>query len=136
MFRKDARWAVGDYVRLAWSIVNEQLSCDETLKRLAEIGRKFPIAEAVENLRDANCYDYWGEELRYFLHRYEEHLSKKAGQNFDNEQWRRIWAGSSAKSIEHIRPKSWWISRGKESEEGRMHGLGNLLLLPLVPIDF
>ena len=130
MFGKDARWAVGDYVRLAWKIVNEQLSSDEILKRLAEIGRKFPVAEAVENLRNENCYTYWGEELRYLLYRYEEHLSEKAGQNFDNEQWRRIWASSSASSIEHIRPQSWWTSRGKESDEGRMHGLGNLLLIP------
>ena len=130
MYRKDARWAVGDYVRLAWRIVNEKLSSDETLKGLSVIGSKFPIEEAIENLRDANCYTYWGEELRYFLHKYEEHLSKKAGQNFDNEQWRRIWAATSARSIEHVRPQSWWTSRGRESDEGRMHGLGNLLLLP------
>ena len=130
MFRKDARSAVGDYVRLAWRIVNEPLSPCETLKGLSEIGGKFPVDEAVENLRNANCYTYWREELRYFLHRYEEHLSKKAGQNFDNEQWSRIWAATSAGSIEHIRPQSWWTSRGKESDEGRMHGLGNLLLLP------
>ena len=130
MFRKDARWAVGDYVRLAWRIVNEQLSPDEILGGLSEIGRKFPVNEAVENLRNTNCYAYWGDELRYFMHRYEEHLSKKAGQNFDNEQWGRIWATTSARSIEHIRPQSWWTSRGRESDEGRMHGLGNLLLLP------
>ena len=130
MFRKDARWAVGDYVRLAWRIVNEELSSTETLKGLSEIGSKFPVEEAIENLRNANCYTYWGEELRYFLHRYEEHLSKEAGQNFDNEQWHRIWATNSARSIEHIRPQSWWTSRGKESDEGRMHSLGNLVLLP------
>ncbi len=130
MFRKDARSAVGDYVRLAWSIINKHLSCDDTLARLAEIGRNFSIDEAVDNLRNANCYDYWGEELRYFLHRYEEYLSTKAGQDFDNEQWRRIWVNTAAKSIEHIRPQSWWNSRGKESDEGRMHGLGNLLILP------
>lgn len=130
MFRKDARWAVGDYVRLAWRIVNERLSPGETLKELSDIGSKFPVNEAIANLRNANCYTYWGEELRYFLHKYEEYLSKKAGQNFDNEQWRRIWATSAASSIEHIRPQSWWTSGGKESDEGRMHGLGNLLLLP------
>ena len=130
MFRKDARWAVGDFVRLAWRIVNESLSASETFRGLTEIGGKFPVDEAVENLRSANCYTYWGDDLRYFMQKYEEHLSKKAGQNFDNEQWRRIWADTSARSIEHIRPQSWWTSRGKESEEGKMHGLGNLLLLP------
>ena len=111
-------------------LLTSPLSPCETLKGLSEIGGKFPVDEAVENLRNANCYTYWREELRYFLHRYEEHLSKKAGQNFDNEQWSRIWAATSAGSIEHIRPQSWWTSRGKESDEGRMHGLGNLLLLP------
>ena len=130
MFRKDARWAVGDYVRLAWRIVNEPLSYKKTLEGLSEIGNNFPVDEAVEHLRNTNCYTYWGEELRYFLHRYEEHLSKKAGQKFDNEQWRRIWAGTSARSIEHIRPQNWWIVRGRESDEAEMHGLGNLLLLP------
>ena len=130
LFRRDARWAVGDYVRLAWRIANEQLSTDQTLKELSKIGKKFPIEEAVENLRNSNCYTYWGEELRYFLHKYEEHLSREAGQDFDNEQWRRIWEASAARSVEHIRPQSWWTKRNRESEEGRMHGLGNLLLLP------
>ena len=130
MYRKDARWAVGDYVRLAWKIVNTQLSFADTLNGISAIGSKFPVVNAIENLREANCYTYWDEELRYFLHRYEEYLAKKAGQNFDNEQWARIWEASAAKSIEHIRPQNWWVSRGRESEEGTMHGLGNLLLLP------
>ena len=130
MFRKDARTAVGEYVRLAWRIVNESLAPSDTLKALSEIGSRFPVDEAVENLRNSNCYTYWGDELRYFMQRYEEHLSREAGQNFDNEQWGRIWADTSARSIEHIRPQSWWTSRGKDSEEGKMHGLGNLLMLP------
>ncbi len=130
MFRKDARTAVGEYVRLAWRIVNESLAPSDMLKALSEIGSRFPVDEAVENLRNSNCYTYWREELRYFMQRYEEHLSREAGQNFDNEQWRRIWADTAASSIEHIRPQSWWTSRGKESEVSTMHGLGNLLLLP------
>ena len=129
MFKKDSRSAVGDYVRLAWSIVKQQLSADRVIKRLLDIGKNYPISDAVENLRGTNWYDY-GEDLRYFLHRYEEHLSKQAGQNFDNEQWNRIWATSASNSIEHIRPQSWWTSRGQEDDEGKMHGLGNLLLLP------
>ena len=129
MFRKDARWAVGNYVRLAWSIIQDQLSVDEVLKRLKSIGGNYPVSEAVESLKKTNWYEY-REELGYFLHRYEEHLSRKAGLNFDNEQWNRIWATSASNSIEHIRPQSWWTSRGQEDDEGRMHGLGNLLLLP------
>ena len=129
MFRKDARWAVGNYVRLAWSIIQDQLSVDEVHKRLKSIGGNYPVSEAVESLKKTNWYEY-REELRYFLHRYEEHLSKKEGQNFNNEQWFRIWASSTTSSIEHIRPQSWWTSRENEPDEGIMHGLGNLLLLP------
>ncbi len=130
MSRKDARWAVGDYVRLAWNIIREQLSADAVIEGLLVIGKGYSIADAVESMRETDCYTYWGEELRYFLHRYEEHLAKKVGQNFDNEQWNRIWERSAASSIEHIRPQSWWTDRGRESDEGRMHGLGNLMMLP------
>ena len=130
MFRKDARWATGSYVRLAWSIINKQLSSDEVLKSLTDIGMEFPVADAVDNMRKTDCYTYWGEELRYFLHRYEEHLSEKHGQKFKNEQWNRIWESSAASSIEHIRPQDWWTKKGRESEVNQMHRLGNLMMLP------
>ena len=97
MFRKDARWAVGSYIRLAWSIINDGLSVEDVLKSLSEIGREFPIAEAVEHVQKADCYTNWEDDLRYFLFRYEEHLAKKAGQNFKNEQWNHIWEGTASK---------------------------------------
>ncbi|MBI2303253.1 MAG: DUF262 domain-containing protein [Chloroflexi bacterium] len=122
MFRKDARTAVGDYVRLAWSIVRQKPSADQVLERLSSIGAAFPIAEAVENLRGTDCYTGWGEELRYFFHRYEEHLARKAGQNFNNEQWNHIWEASAADSIEHI--------LAQRAENDWVHWLGNLLVLP------
>ncbi len=118
----DARTAVGDYVRLAWRIVNEKLSANEILTELSKIGERVPITKAVENLRKTDCYTDWQEELRYFFGRYEEYLAKKAGQNFDNEQWNRIWQGSAADSIEHILPQS--------SEKAWIHWLGNLTVLP------
>ena len=128
MFNKDARWAVGENVRLAWDIAHKKLSAGEILDSLAEIGRGFPIDKAVEELRGVDCYNGWRDNLRYFFFKYEEHLSRKAGQNFDNEQWARIWQATSASSIEHIRPQNWWISR-KQEDDVRMHGLGNLTLL-------
>ena len=127
MFRKDARWAVGSYVRLAWSIINEGLTADDVLDSLSDIGKEFPIAEAVDHLRKTDCYTYWGEELRYFQYRYEEHLAEKAGQNFKNEQWNHIWEGTAASSIEHIRAQSRW---GNEPDLTKMHSLGNLMMLP------
>ena len=130
MFNKDARTAVGDYVRLAWCIWNESLSADEVLKRLSRIGKTFPVDRAVEELRKTDCYTDWTEELRYFLHKYEEHLAAKAGQNFSNKQWDRIWESSPTNSIEHIRPQSRWTKKSSDPDLTQMHRLGNLMMLP------
>jgi len=130
MLRKDARTAVGDYVRLAWRIIAQKLPAAAKLEKLSGIGAGFPITGAAKNLEKTNCYEGWQEELRYFFYRYEEHLARKAGQNFNNEQWNRIWQSSAADSIEHIRPQSWWASIGLESTPDEVHRLGNLLILP------
>ena len=122
MFRYDARTAVGDYVRLAWSIINEKLPASKILERLSTIGADFPIDKAIKKLQRADCYTDWQEGLRYFFYRYEEHLARKAGQKFNNEQWKRIWMSSAANSIEHILPQS--------SERKWVHWLGNLVVLP------
>ena len=122
MFRKDARTAVGDYVRLAWRIAKEKMPADRILEELSAIGAEYPIADAVDCLWGVDCYTHWQEELRYFISRYEEHLAQEAGQNYDNEQWNRIWLGSAASSIEHILPQS--------STVGYVHRLGNLMVLP------
>jgi len=118
----DARYSVGEYIRLAWSIVNEKLNKNKILAQLSDIGAQYPIKTALIELANTDCYNGWQEELRYFLFRYEEYLAKKAGQNFDNEQWTRIWMANTSDSIEHILPQS--------SEVSYVNRLGNLLLLP------
>jgi hypothetical protein len=130
MFGRDARTAVGDYVRLAWHIVRNKLSADDILKRLATIGAGFSVADAVEHLRHTDCYTGRGEELRYFFHRYEEYLAQRAGQKFNNEQWNRIWEGSAADSIEHSRPQSSWAAASMDPDPDDVHRLGNLVILP------
>ena len=121
LMSNDARTGVGKYVRLAWRVVKEKLSVDAIDKALVEIGEDFPIEDAVGFLRDTDCYDGWEAELRYFLFRYEEHLSRKQKLNFSNEQWQKIWMDSPTESIEHIWAKS------KAPEESR-NRLGNLVL--------
>jgi hypothetical protein len=123
MLSNDARTRVGDYVRLAWRIINEDLAPKTIGRELEAIGSEFSIADAVDALRAKNCYEDWGEELRYFMYRYEEYLSKKNRQNFSNEQWERIWMASVSDSIEHI----WAQSKAPEKSK---HRLGNLVLLP------
>ena len=123
MCRKDARTAVGDYTKLAWSIVQEGLSPNEILSKLSAIGAAFPIDDAVKEMARSDCYDRWQPQLRYFFYRHEEYLAQSTGQNFRNEQWNRIWEASVADSIEHIAPQ------GSVNDDWT-HWLGNLLILP------
>lgn len=123
MLGNDARTRVGDYVRLAWNVVNKAPSVKAISASIGEIGAAFPIDEAIEGLQNENCYEGWEAELRYFMFRYEEHLSKRRGMRFQNEQWERIWMASPSESIEHIYPKS-------KAPERLKHRLGNLVLLP------
>ena len=122
MLRKDARTAVGDYVRLAWRIRNRRLATTEIMSELESIGSNYPIGEAIDALRHVDCYNEWQNELRYFLGKYEEYLSKESGQIFSNEQWSRIWEANASESIEHILPQS--------SGQKYVHWIGNLTVLP------
>lgn len=129
MYRKDARVSVGDYVRLAWNCLQSAWGAEDIRSRIETIGLSYPIAGAISALRDANCYEGWQPELRYFLFRHEEYLAAKRGQRFDNEQWNRIWADTPAKSIEHV----WSQSKGDQFPTATgvfVHRLGNLTLLP------
>lgn len=126
IYGKDARSAVGAYVRLAWDIQNRNLSVDKILSALKKIGEPYPSdKKSVAN--ELNKVDVYGErlsliELRYFFSRYEEFLAEQIGQGFDNEQWNRIWEANASDSIEHILPQS--------SDAEYIHWIGNLTMLP------
>lgn len=124
MCRKDARTGVGNFVRLSWAMVNEEISCEEIVNRLTKIGRDYPIEAALQELKESDCYEEMdGEEVRYLLFAYEEHLARQQGQVFDNVQWNHIWTANPAQSIEHILPQS------TKPEPEYLNWLGNLLLL-------
>jgi len=118
----DTRNKVGDYVRLAYDVVALELKPAAIREALAVLGEDYDIEEIVEN-RDWNyCYSGWTEELRYLLFRYDEQLSRNAGEQINTTQWNKIWALEASKSIEHISPQS----AGKRY----VHHLGNLTMLP------
>ena len=124
LLKNDARIRVGDYIRLAWKIHNEELPVDDILNDMLAIGADFSIDDAVEKIRnDNNCYEYWQNELRYLMFRYEKHLEESLGRTYSNEQWQKIWLESSSKSIDHI-----WAS--SQAPECVRHNLGNLLIIP------
>lgn len=122
MMGHDARTRVGDYIRLAWKVVNEKLAFGDITRGMEAIGKDFPIEKAIDEIREANCYEGWEVELRYFMFRYEEHLSKQKGMIFSKDQWEKIWMASPSDSIEHIHAKS-------KAPENHKHRLGNLVLL-------
>jgi hypothetical protein len=121
--QNDARTGVGDYIRVAWNIVNNGASFKEIDKSIKELGEHYPIDEAIDSLRSRNCYYGWQSELRYFMYRYEEYLAKKQRLNFSNEHWEKIWIVSPSESIEHILPQSTAPDKHKDR-------IGNLVLLP------
>lgn len=123
LYDKDARTGVGAYVRLAWDVVNSDISEQEIRARLLNIGSEYPIDRAVDGLRGADCYTDWTDDLRYLLFRYEEHLAKELRKKVDNVHWDGVWSKNANLSIEHIRPQS-------EAPDSVKHTLGNLMLLP------
>jgi hypothetical protein len=129
MARKDARTKVGEYVRLAWRVTNENLSTDAILKELKALGKEFPMREVISELTNRDCYQGWTVQLRYFLYRYEEHIAETKGQGLNKSTWNKIWAEEPSRSIEHIQPRS----KGSVSPSTKgiyVHRLGNLTMLP------
>jgi len=116
--RFDARQRVGDYVRLAWRVINEKLKPDTIIDELKTLGsdEEYAISSVVKKLYNKDAYKDWSEELRYFLYRYEEHLADKGGQKINEGMWNRIWELDPSKSIEHIYPQS----RGSDNPATRV----------------
>ncbi|HEY3744585.1 MAG TPA: HNH endonuclease family protein, partial [Bryobacteraceae bacterium] len=123
VFGNDARLSVGDYVRLAWRTVNENLSPAMIDAGLVQLGENYRIKDYFDDFKGASWYEGCEAELRYFMYRYEEHLAHQRNQKFSNEQWERIWMVSPSESIEHIWPAS-------KAPGNLKHSLGNLILLP------
>lgn len=119
--RADTRHKVGDYVRLAYDVLALELKPAAIRDALEGLGEGYDIEEVIAE-RDWNeCYGGWTEELRYLLFRFDEQLSRDAGEQINAAQWNKIWSMEAAKSIEHISPQS----AGKRYT----HHLGNLTIL-------
>lgn len=119
----DARHKVGEYVRLAHRIYAKDLGPDNIYEELEVIGKDHKIDKIVTGADYwDNCYEGWAEELRYLLYRYDEYLSRAAGQALNSNQWNKIWLDEPSRSIEHITPQSEGASY--------THELGNLAMLP------
>jgi hypothetical protein len=127
LFEKDSRSKVGDYVRVARKIQRGGKSVDELIKDIAKIGEEFDLNKIDEELKNKDWYNGWGEELRYFFFKYEQHLKKPS------EIWDEIWLSNVGDTIEHILPQdknaAGWEHFTIEEHEKYLHSIGNLCLL-------
>lgn len=118
----DSRYKVGEYLRLGYDVLAKNLSVEEVLAAVTNLGVDYPIERVLNEVDWSESYDGWQEELRYLLYRYDEYLAKKEGQHLEPVEWQKIWATEPSRSIEHIQPRS--------SELRYVNHLGNLTMLP------
>ncbi len=148
--RQDARRKVGEYTRLATKFIKGGTkgasTFEQVMSSLRELGKDFPIDEAVEaGLENSNCYVEAPELCRYVLWRYEEYLARSKGKGATVNPHVRIeiWQQRAIDTIEHIypqkpKPDGAWARkmryRGKGNRVKRfrdhVHRIGNLILLP------
>ena len=119
---RDTRTKGGDYVRLAFDVLREEMSAEAILTGIGQLGSDYTIDDVLDETSWNNWYEGYTEEVRYVLFRYEEHLARDAGMRINESQWAKVWAADPARSIEHIMPQS--------SGKRYVHGLGNLTMLP------
>jgi hypothetical protein len=136
--RRDSRTKVGEFIRLARTILTGSIRYSEIMKELRALalGADYSIDTVVASgLEKQDCYTGDPEDTRYILWKYEEDL---AGFEVNKELRAQIWnERSAAESIEHIFPRNpevggAWDGKlgvGIKKEE-HVHRIGNLILLP------
>lgn len=118
LYGKDARTKVGDYVRLAASIVTEDLQTrtyNQIMAGMRVLGADYPVDGAIEEgLAKQNCYERSPALCRYVLWHYEEYLAQSlgAGATTDEHERNAIWKKRASDSVEHIFPQNPWSVAG------------------------
>ena len=146
LFGRDSRTKVGDYVRIGYKIVTNDIETrtyNQIMTELHNLGKDYPISTAIsDGLVGKDFYDS-PDECRYLLWNYEEYLAQAAGNNatFDEVERAAIWKERAADSIEHIFPQTpgpGWNGKMLNAEEveqpvkDNVGRIGNLILLPTV----
>jgi len=143
LYQKDSRTKVGEYTRLAQKIMglknnknyiasNGRLK--EIFKELVDIGEDYPASGVLKALEEADCYNGWEKEARYFFYNYERYLCGEKKYNFPKIWWDKIWESSVQDSIEHIYPQNEslaWKGKVPKRKEFHANRIGNLAILPI-----
>lgn len=143
LYQRDSRTKVGEYTRLAHKImglrddkvyINDDGRVKEIYRELVKIGQEFPATGIAKALEDADCYNGWAQEARYFFYCYEKYLCKEKEYSFAKTWWDSIWESSVQDSIEHIYPQvenAEWKGKVPRKKEYNANRIGNLLILPI-----
>ncbi|TYQ15487.1 UNVERIFIED_CONTAM: hypothetical protein Cloal_1947 [Acetivibrio alkalicellulosi] len=143
LYQKDSRTKVGEYTKLAHKIIginnNKTYIQDKGMMKdifneLIKLGEDHPASGITKVLQDADCYNGWEKEARYFFYNYERYLCGEKGYNFPKVWWDKIWESSVQDSIEHIYPQTESLAwKGKVTRRKEFHSnrIGNLLVLPI-----
>ena len=146
LFGKDSRTKVGDYVRIGYRIVTNNMETrtfNQIMAALHDLGSEYPADKAVdEGLARKDFYES-PEACRYLLWNYEEYLATQAGPGatLDEKERAAIWRERASDSIEHVFPQnpppdSVWAGKMHRADgvqepiEHHVGRIGNLLLLP------
>lgn len=137
LHRKDSRFRVGAYLRIARKLTkNEIKDINEAIKGIKDIAERFTIDDAIDEIKGEDWYGSFDNDAKYLLYRYEEYLAQQKGEKISEDIWKKIWSDTPAKTIEHIHPKTYietWRGKIGESQEEIdpvVNGIGNLILLP------
>jgi hypothetical protein len=146
LFGRDSRTKVGEYVRIGFRIMTNDIEVrtyNQMMGELHNLGSDFPIETAIKDgLVGQDFYDS-PEACRYLLWNFEEHLTNTSGPGatFDEHERAAIWRERASDSIEHIFPQTpgpGWEGKMQipgqleEPVERNVGRIGNLILLPTV----
>ena len=146
LYGRDSRAKVGDYVRIGYRVMTNDIELrtyNQIMGELHNLGREFPIEAAVnEGLVGKDFYDS-PEACRYLLWNYEESLAQATGSGatLDPHERTSIWKERATDSIEHIFPQTpgpGWEGKmclpglPDEPIQNNVGRVGNLILLPTV----
>lgn len=121
--RRDARYRVGKFLKLGWTLYRSSRTDAEVRAEFVDIANSEGLREAVTQF--LNEHDAYSDRssVRYFLYRYELFLAKKLGRNISKAAWNAVWSREATDSIEHVSPQS------DKNAEAYCHRLGNLTVL-------
>jgi hypothetical protein len=101
---RDARTKVGDYVRIGYRIMTNDIEVrtyNQMMGELHSLGSDFPVEIAVKDGLIGQDFYESPDACRYLLWNYEEHLAQSSGSGatFDEQERTTIWKQRASDSI-------------------------------------